>query len=80
MKQDTFEFDARLRILMLQTVYVELCERRRWNFVEKVPKAAVKHMVSVLKPLALKARIEDALQLKKHEIKRRLFWVCRVFG
>ncbi len=27
-------------ILMLQTSYMELCERRGWTFVEKAPKAA----------------------------------------
>ncbi len=33
------EPDARLRILMLQTSYLELCERRGWTFVEKAPKS-----------------------------------------
>ncbi len=42
---DVSEPDARLRILMLQTSYLELCERRGWTFVEKALKAAI---ISVL--------------------------------
>lgn len=72
-KLDTSEPNARLRMLMLQTAYVELCERRGWNFVEKAPKAAVKHILSVLQPQALKKRIEDALQIEKHDLKADFF-------
>ncbi len=40
--------DAHLRILMLLTSYLELCERHGWTFVEKAPKAAIKNLVAVL--------------------------------
>ncbi len=44
---DVSEPDARIRILTLQTSYLELCERRGWTFVEKATKAAIKHLVAV---------------------------------
>jgi len=50
------EPDARLRILILQTAYLDLCERRGWNFVDEAPKAAVRHILSVIQPPELKSR------------------------
>ncbi len=47
-RPDVSEPDARRRILMLQTSYLELCQRRGWTFVEKALKAAIKHLVAVL--------------------------------
>ncbi len=58
---------------MLHTSYVELCERRGWTFVEKSPKAAIKHLVAVLQPPALKSRVEDALRLEKNDLKDDFF-------
>ncbi len=54
---DISEPDAHLRILMLKTSYLELCERRGWNLVEKISEAAIKHLVAVLQPQALKSRV-----------------------
>ncbi len=56
-------------MLMLQTSYLELCERRGWTFVETAPKAAIKHLVAVLQPPVLKSRVEDALRLEKNDVK-----------
>ncbi len=58
---------------MLQTSYPELCERRGWTFVEKAPKAAIKHLVAVLQPPVLKSRDEDALRLEKNDLKDDFF-------
>lgn len=47
---DASEPDARLRILMLQTSYIELCEKRGWKFYETAQKSAVRHLITVLQP------------------------------
>ena len=70
---DTNEPDARLRILMLSTSYLELCEKRGWKFVENSPKAAIKHIISVLQPPGLKARMNDALALERTDLKSDYF-------
>ena len=70
---DASEPDARIRVLMLQASYVEHCKRRGWDFVNTAPKAAVKHLVAVLQPPALKSRVEDALQLEKNHLKSDFF-------
>ncbi len=62
-RPDVSEPDARLRILMFQTSYLELCERRGWTFVEKAPKAAIKNLVAVLQPPP-----------SSHELKTLFFW------
>ncbi len=62
---DFSEPDARLRILMLQTSYLDLCERRGWNFVENAPKAAIKNIFAVLQPPALTSRIKNAPRLER---------------
>ncbi len=58
---------------LLQTSYLELCECRGWTLVEKAPKAAIKHLVAVLQPPALKSRVEDALRLEKNDLKDDFF-------
>lgn len=58
---DASEPDARLRVIMLSASYLDLCEKRGWKFVEKAPKTAVKHIISVHQPPRLKQRTEDAL-------------------
>ena len=70
---DASEPDARLRILMLQTSYMELCERRGYNFVEEAPEAAVQHLIAVLQPPALKSLVEDALKLTRRGLKEDFF-------
>ncbi len=60
---------------MLQTIYLELRERRGWTVVEKAPKAAIKYLVAVLQPPALKSRVEDALRLEKNVLKDDS-WFC----
>ena len=54
LKLDALEPDARLRIIMLSASYLELCERRGWNFVENTPEAVLKHIIWVLQPVELK--------------------------
>ncbi len=58
---------------MLQTSYLELCERRGWTFVEKAPEAAIKHVVAVLQPPAFKSRVQEALRLEKNDLKDDFF-------
>ncbi len=58
---------------MLQSSYVEHCERRSWDFVKTSPKAAITHIIAVLQPPALKSRIGDALRLEKNHLKDDLF-------
>ena len=70
---DVNEPDARLRILMLSASYLELCERRGWRFVETSPKAAIKHIISVLQPPGLKTRMIDSLQLERADLKNNYF-------
>ena len=70
---DASELDANLRVLMLSASYLELCNKRGWKFVEKAPKAAVKHIPFFLQPPRLKQRIEDALALGQSSIEDRYF-------
>lgn len=70
---DISEPDARIRILMHQNSYLELCERLGWEFVEKAPKSAIKHILSALQPPRLKSKIEDALQLDRADLKADIF-------
>ena len=70
---DVSEPDARLRILTLQTSYIELCERRGWKFFETAQKAAIKHLCAVLQPPELKTRVVDALKLEKHDLEEDFF-------
>ena len=72
-KIDASEADARLRVLMLQTSYISLCDRRGWNFIDKAQKAAVKHLTAVLEPPQLKSRVEDALRLEESDLKDDFF-------
>lgn len=72
-KLDANEPDARLRILMLSASYLELCEKRGWNFIETSQKAAIKHIISVLRPAGLKQRMQDALELEKADLKHDYF-------
>jgi len=70
------EPDARLRIIILQTAYLDLCNRRGWNFVETAPRAAVKHILSVIQPPELKSRLHNALKLEKNELEDDFFGFC----
>ena len=70
---DASEPDASLRVLMLSASYLELCDKRGWNFVEKAPKVAVKHILSVLQPPRLKQRVEDALALEESILEDKYF-------
>ncbi len=73
---DVSEPDASLRILMLQTSYIELCECRGLKFVEKAPKAAIKYLVVLLQPPALMSHFQDALRRQKKRPQRRLLRFC----
>ena len=70
---DSSEPDARIRILMLQTSYIELCERRGWKFYENAQKAAIKQICSVLQPPELKTRVQDAIKLEKYYLEDDFF-------
>ena len=65
---DASKPDARLRILMLSASYIELCEKRGWNFVENSQRAAVQHIISVLQPQRLKQRMQDAIELERVDL------------
>ncbi|CAN8068627.1 unnamed protein product [Agarophyton chilense] len=73
---DASEPDAFLRIIGLQTAYLDLCDRRGWNFVDKAPKAAVRHILAVVEPPELKIRLHDALKLEKSELEDDFFGFC----
>ena len=70
---DASEPDAKLRILMLKTSYIELCERRGWKFYENAQKAAIKQICALLQPPELKNRVRDALQLEKNYLEDDFF-------
>ncbi len=70
---DISEPDARLRVLMLQANYLECCERLGLAFDEKATKAAIEHLVAVLQPQALKARVGDAVRIEKNDLKDYFF-------
>ncbi len=67
------EPDARLRILLLQTSYLELCERLSLTFVENTLKAAFENLVEVFKPPSFKLRVKDALRLETRDLKDDFF-------
>ena len=73
---DASEPDPRLRIIILQTAYLDLCNHRGWNFVEKAPKAAVKHILSVIQPPELKNRLHNALKLEQSDLEEDFFGFC----
>ena len=73
---DVSEPDARIRVIMLQASYIELCERRGWNFFEKAQKAAVEHITAVLQPPQLKNLVEDALRLDKGDLNDDFYGFC----
>ena len=72
---DASEPDAKLRILMLQTSYIESCERRGWKFYENAQKAAIKQVCALLQPPELKNRVQDALKLEKNYLEDDFFAV-----
>jgi hypothetical protein len=43
----------------------------RLNFIKGKPKKAVEHLVSVIKPVTLKALIESKLEMDKSELKKK---------
>jgi len=60
------EPDASMRVMNVFTDYLELLsERKMDSFVEENPKLAILHIVSALRPLALKEKIENDLVLHK---------------
>ncbi len=42
------------------------CKPHGWDFVSTAPNAAVKHIIAVLQPAALKSSVEYALRLEKN--------------
>ncbi len=58
---------------MLQTSYIELCERRGSTFVEKAPKAAIKHLVAVSQPPVLKSRVKTLFGWRRTNLKDDFF-------
>lgn len=67
------ESDAEFRIESLSASYLDLCDQRGWDFVEKTPKAAVKHIISVLQPPRLKEEAESAIDLLDENLKKDYF-------
>lgn len=65
--------DASLRIVTLSAFYLQLCEKRRWKFVEKALKAAMKHIILMLQPLCLMRQVENVSELEQSELKDRNF-------
>lgn len=72
-KLDANESDARLRIVVLSASYLELCEKRGWDFLENSQEAAIKHIISVLQPVQLKKRMKDAIQFEKADLQGDYF-------
>ncbi|CAN8067564.1 unnamed protein product [Agarophyton chilense] len=70
---DALEPDACLRIIGLQTAYLDLCDRRGWDFVDTAPKAAVRQIPAVVKSPELKTRLHYALKLEESEIEDDFF-------
>lgn len=62
MKLDFAEPHARVRVMMLHTDYLNLCELHRSNFVYIAPKIVVKDFIAVLQPLELENQIYYALK------------------
>lgn len=77
-KPDACKFDVRLCILMLQTLYVELCERLGWKFIATAVEVLVKQIIEILQPPSLKAAVEDAPKLKEPDFKND-FLSSRIF-
>ena len=65
---------------MLSASYLELCEKRGWKFIDNAPKAAIKHIISVLQPPRLRTRMEDALQLERADLKDDYFGFMEFLG
>lgn len=72
-KLDANEPDAGSRIIILSASYLYIWEKKSWKFIDTIPKAAIKYIISVLKPPRLKSRIEDALQLERSDLKSDYF-------
>ena len=63
------EPDASMRVMNVFTDYLELLsERKMDSFVEENPKLAILHIVSALRPLALKEKLENDLVLHKRTL------------
>ncbi len=65
---------------MFQACYAEHCKRRGWDFVSTAPKTAVKPIIVVIQPPALKSLVEDALRLGKTHLKDDFFGIFRLPG
>lgn len=44
-----------------------------YKFIEKSPKAGIKHLISMMQPSHLKQRIEDALEIKQSDFEEKHF-------
>lgn len=66
---DANESDARNRIILLNAAYVTLSRKHGWSFKKDAPKAAIRHLLSVLQPPVLKKKVEEAVELDVNGIK-----------
>lgn len=67
------ESDAEFRIEALLASYLDLCDQCSWEFFEKTPKAAVKHIIVVLQPPRLKEEAESAISLLDENLGKDYF-------
>jgi hypothetical protein len=64
------EKDPALRVMKAVADYFSLHRNLRLDFIKGKPKKAVEHLVSVIKPATLKARIESKLEMNMSELKK----------
>jgi hypothetical protein len=64
------EKDTALRVMKAVADYYSLHRSLRLAFINDMPKKAVEHLVSVMKPATLKALIESKLEMDKSELKK----------
>jgi len=66
------ESDPKMRIKMLFVDYKNFLRNRNWEeLIDSNPKLAISHIVSLLKPTALKETIENDLALGKHDMRKQ---------
>jgi hypothetical protein len=64
------EKDPALRVMKAVADYYSLHRNLRLDFINGKPKKAAEHLVSVIRPATLKARIESRLEMDKSELKK----------
>lgn len=66
---DANEPDAAKRVIILNASYVTLSKKHGWTFKQEAPKAAIRHIMSVLQTPVLKKKVDEAVELDHNGIK-----------